>query len=148
MAYKVGDIVVMKSFKREAAVLEILPGGLYRISLGNLPLTVKEEELSLAQKPSTAQKNKKKEVTVQSTIRQGDEKENLDLHGLTVADAIEALEAKLNRAVLSNLHRIKVVHGLGSGRVKEGVHSYLSTSTMISAYKVDEYNPGVTWVYL
>ncbi len=148
MKYSVGDTVTIIAFKRDGVVVEILSDETYRVTLGSLPIVVKESDLAPASQSKIRSKPKKSEVTVQTSARQGDEKEELDLHGHTVADALNLLEAKLNRAILTKLHRVKIVHGLGSGRVKEAVQQYLAGSTMVSAYKIDEFNPGVTWVYL
>lgn len=148
MPFKEGDIVTIKRFKRDGVILAVLADAQYRVSLGNLPVTVAESELSPAKGAARVKPKTDPGVTVQSTARQGSESEVIDLHGMTAAEAVAELETKLNRAILAKLHRIKVVHGLGSGRLREAVHRYLGESTLIASYKVDEFNPGVTWVYL
>ncbi len=74
--------------------------------------------------------------------------ETIDFHGATVDEALTALERKISNALIVRQGRIKVVHGFGSGKVMEAVHKYLSSCSMITSFRVDEFNPGQTWVYL
>ena len=143
---KLGDIVHIKSLNREGTILELLPKDKVRVSVGTLKIIVNLTELTLSlKKPSDIKKDK---VTITRTSTHSKEKEELDLHGYTVDQAIELLERKLNSAILSKLGRIKVVHGFGSGRVMSAVHQYLSTSPLVSNYRVDDLNPGQTWVWI
>lgn len=72
----------------------------------------------------------------------------LDLHGFTVAQTINKLEECLNRAVLDGCHHIEVVHGIGSGRVRQAVHDYCSRSEVVNRYALRDFNTGITDLYL
>jgi DNA mismatch repair protein MutS2 len=72
----------------------------------------------------------------------------IDLHGLTRQEAVERIEHALDRALLQNRARIKIVHGIGSGAVKQAVHAYLSSARQVAEFHLDPANAGVTWVYL
>ena len=149
MPFKVGDVVTVTSFKRDGTVLEILKDRRYKVTLGNLPVILSEDQISLSTKKKQSSTTRAiKDFSIERHPDAITEKEEIDLHGFIVTDALVAVEAKLNRAILSNLHRIKLVHGLGSGRLKEAIHEYLGASPIVSAYKLDEWNLGVTWVYL
>ena len=71
----------------------------------------------------------------------------VDLHGLTVEDALRVLEKAMDRAIIEGHARMEVVHGIGSGRVRQAVHTYLKGLSIIESFRVDDLNPGVTWVY-
>lgn len=150
MKFKIGDIVTVVQFKRDGIILEVLKDGQYKVTLGNLPLTVSENQIILNEDRKRGNaRTQEKAFSVERADRYSDqEREELDLHGKTVLEALDAVEAKLNRAILANIHRVKLVHGLGTGRLKEAIHEYLSHSSIVSTYKLDEWNPGVTWVYL
>ncbi len=72
----------------------------------------------------------------------------IDFHGLFVRDAIELLENTINRALMDEIGQINIVHGFGTGKIKEAVHQYLSESKYISAFRLSITNPGVTIIYL
>ncbi|HUE85826.1 MAG TPA: Smr/MutS family protein [Vicinamibacterales bacterium] len=71
---------------------------------------------------------------------------SLDLHGKTVAEARDALEAFVNEALLENRAHVRVIHGRGGGRVKAAVHQYLHGVSAVASFRVDPQNPGVTVV--
>ena len=73
---------------------------------------------------------------------------SLDLHGRTVAEAIDALDAFLNTALLDGDARVVIIHGRSGGRIKAAVHARLSETLSIRAYRVDPRNPGATIVML
>lgn len=72
----------------------------------------------------------------------------IDLHGVTVREAVEQLEKTLDRALLANANQIEIMHGLGTGKVKDAVHKYLSSSRHVKNFRVSINNPGVTIAYL
>ena len=72
----------------------------------------------------------------------------IDLHGYTVQEAIETLEKTIDRAILSNVRQLNVIHGLGSGKIKDAVHKYLHNFKHISSFRLSVNNPGVTIVYI
>jgi DNA mismatch repair protein MutS2 len=72
----------------------------------------------------------------------------LDLHGQTVLETIEALDAFLNDAFLDGRHEVRVIHGRGRGRLKAAVHQRLGQLSSVRAFRLDPANPGVTIVTL
>jgi DNA-nicking Smr family endonuclease len=72
----------------------------------------------------------------------------LDLHGMTTADAIEALDAFLNDALLAGAGEARVIHGRSGGKLKAAVHARLRQLPSIRGFRVDPRNAGVTIVQL
>ena len=72
----------------------------------------------------------------------------IDLHGMTAAEAVAALDAFLNDALLAALAEVRVIHGRSGGRVKAAVHHRLRELPSIRNFRVDPANPGVTIVGL
>jgi len=73
---------------------------------------------------------------------------SLDLHGKTVVEALDALEAFLNDALLGGGADVRVIHGRSGGRIKTAVHGRLRQLPSVRAFRVDPRNPGVTIVTL
>jgi DNA mismatch repair protein MutS2 len=71
----------------------------------------------------------------------------LDLHGLSVDEAIALVTDAIDRSLLRGADRLEVVHGKGTGRVRTALHSHLATIRAVRAFGLDHANPGVTWVY-
>ena len=66
----------------------------------------------------------------------------LDLRGYKVEDALDSLELYLDKASLSNVSPVYVIHGHGTGALKAAVREFLSTSPYVSAYRPGEDGEG------
>jgi DNA mismatch repair protein MutS2 len=67
---------------------------------------------------------------------------------MTTVEAIEALDAFLNDALLEDAGELRIIHGKSGGRLKAAVHARLRQQPSIRAFRVDARNPGVTIVQL
>ena len=72
----------------------------------------------------------------------------VDLHGMSVDQAMEALEIALDRALLNELSRIELIHGRGRGILREASEKYLTSSKHVKRFALDPSNEGTTWIYL
>ena len=66
----------------------------------------------------------------------------LDLRGYKVEDALDSLELYLDKASLSNVSPVYIIHGHGTGALKAAVREFLSTSPYVSAYRPGEDGEG------
>jgi DNA-nicking Smr family endonuclease len=62
-------------------------------------------------------------------------KEELDLHRLTVDEAIPRLDEFLHTAFQAGYYRVWVVHGKGSGILRREVGRYLSKHPLVRSYR-------------
>ncbi|MFN8388728.1 MAG: Smr/MutS family protein [Bdellovibrionota bacterium] len=116
------------------------------VAFGSLKLWVPASQLS----PLPAAKESKKKGRLKpSESNSGSSKAiRLDLHGLAAHDAVVELERAIDQSLLKGIARIEVIHGIGEGVLKRAVEAYLSRCNHISAFKLDDRNPGTTWVFL
>ena len=70
----------------------------------------------------------------------------VDLHGLTVEQAVSRLDAVLNQALLSGVAELRIIHGRSGGRIKQAVHARLGEIGAVTGFHLDPRNPGVTLV--
>ena len=66
----------------------------------------------------------------------------LDLHGMTVQVALQMVEKHLRDAHRSRLHIVKIVHGHGTGALKEAVQRYLSKSPLVRSHRFASHGDG------
>jgi DNA mismatch repair protein MutS2 len=71
---------------------------------------------------------------------------SLDLHGLTVDEAMGAVDAFLNDALLAGAAEARIIHGRSGGRLKVSLHAQLKRISSIRSYALDPRNAGVTVV--
>jgi DNA mismatch repair protein MutS2 len=59
----------------------------------------------------------------------------IDLHGLTVEDAMERLDKFIDSAIVNRAETVKIIHGHGSGRLRTAVRKYLDAHPCIVGYQ-------------
>ena len=149
MPFTSGDHVQVANLGR-GIVREVRANGRYVVELKGRSMILAESLLSGAddrkQRLKDAVGAKAREV-VATPIR-AHARDTIDLHGLTAAEAAEALDAFLNDALLAGLAEVRVIHGRSGGRLKAAVHQRLRQLPSIPSFRVDPANPGVTIVAL
>ena len=73
---------------------------------------------------------------------------SIDLHGMTTEEAVTALDAFLNEALLAGHAEVRVIHGRSGGRLQAAVHARLKQLSVVHHSRLDPANPGVTIVTL
>ena len=59
----------------------------------------------------------------------------LDLRGMRVEDGLNALDMYLDTASLTNLGEVVIIHGHGTGAMKQAVREYFSISPYVKSYR-------------
>ena len=141
---------MLKALKKRGVVTAVLKAGVYRVQVGALSVTAREDELE-APPPS---KKKKRRAEPQTTDGTGagavdrDVPASLDLHGLTVDEARNRVAGYISRAMLAGHERVEIIHGIGGGKLKAAVTKDLKSIAAVRAVKPHPSNPGVTVVHL
>lgn len=66
----------------------------------------------------------------------------INLLGKTVDEALPELDKYLDDAYLAHLPSVRVVHGKGTGALRNAVHSHLKKVKYVKAYRLGEYGEG------
>ncbi len=72
----------------------------------------------------------------------GTYQQGLHLVGLRVEEAIPLLDKTIDRAILDNRSQIQVVHGYGTGRLREAVHKFLAEHAAVAAFHPEKQSGG------
>ena len=73
---------------------------------------------------------------------------SIDLHGMRVEDAKTTLINTIDRCLLDDIDELRVIHGFGTGKVKEAVEKLLASMRQVKEFRKQLGNDGVTIVYL
>lgn len=150
---KVGDTVFVKNINREGIVQSVRPQkNEAEVLCGNMRVRSKLSELSAVVFKQAAQK-KSKEATPFGKVKVAKNLTpkpmpalEINVIGRTVAEAVPEIEAFLDSAVLSNLEEVRIVHGMGTGKLRAGVHEYLKTHRNIAEFRLGVYGEGESGV--
>lgn len=155
MSASVGSWVIIRRLKQRARVVGLGADGRVRVLLGSITLNIRADELDPAAPPQEHPsslppliKNPSTRAVIRNAERSREQLHSIDLHGLTVEEALRRAEAHLDQAILAGLGEVRVVHGLGTGKIQRALHQWLASARHIQGFKVEEGNPGVTRVLL
>lgn len=70
----------------------------------------------------------------------------IDLHGLTVEEALARVDRALNDALLSDVPELRIIHGRSGGRIRGALHRRLRELPSVRGFRLDPRNAGVTIV--
>jgi len=70
----------------------------------------------------------------------------VDLHGLTVEEALARAEQAINDALLADRPDVRLIHGRRGGRIRAALHRLLKDIPSVRAFRLDPGNAGVTIV--
>jgi len=148
MPFSVGSrVIVLPLGRKQGVVIQAGRGGHYRVQVENTTVSCREDDLEA---PDPRGKKRARVETRQpppSSEEAAIAAPRIDLHGLTVEEALARVVEEIDLALRRGADRIEVVHGKGSGRIRDALHRHLKTLTVVASVRLDPRNPGVTWIY-
>ncbi|MCL2842889.1 MAG: endonuclease MutS2 [Oscillospiraceae bacterium] len=140
-----GDTVELRSIGSKAQVIDIGADGTLTLQAGIMKINAKPNEVRLIE---GAKKPDFKRVIAQSEakLRAAGVKPEVDLRGMMADEAVTATELFLDSAVMSNLGTITIIHGKGTGVLRQAVHESLRRNKQVKDYRLGRYGEGETGV--
>lgn len=143
---KVGEKVIVKGLDQKAEIISLPDkNNNVQIQMGLIKTKVKVDKLAkydsnIAKKPI---KNTSSFVSSKKFVyNRYDLSQTLDLRGYRVEEALDELEAYLDKASLANLTPVYIIHGHGTGALKSVLRDYISSSPYVCKYRVGEQAEG------
>jgi DNA mismatch repair protein MutS2 len=148
-AVEPGDAVVIPRFNQEGNVLtQPNADGEVIVQVGVLKLNLSLKELRLSKK------NKKQaKVQVQALgskdhaiARNATVLPELDFRGHNVSDGLREVDKYLDTAYLAGMNKVSLIHGKGTGVLRDAVRQYLAKHPFVASYRSGDYYEGGTGV--
>ena len=134
---KVGDNVFVKMYNASGRVLKINKNR-YEVGIGNASVTVKKEDLEPTKSDVVEDLIKSTHTfTARKTV-----KSSLDLRGLRYEDASPEIDNYLNDAFYAGLKNVSIIHGFGTGVIRELVQTKLRSSRFVASFRYGGQNEG------
>ena len=106
-------------------------GNSWLVETGSLKISFPEKDLIPAP-PSTAPE--KPLIAAADLAHAAEARFEINLRGMRLDEALEALRRQIDAAALSGLKTFSVVHGKGDGILQKGVHDYLKHEPLVADY--------------
>ena len=140
-APKVGDDIVVLSYGQRGTLTNQLKDGRWEAQVGLIKITLEEKEFDLVQAQQEASV-KKKQVNVVKRASDRGPQARLDLRGKRYEEAMNELDAFIDQALLNNMAQVDIIHGIGTGVIREGVTKYLQRNKHVKSFGYAPQNAG------
>ena len=151
---KVGDMVHIASMDVDATVMSLPDAkGYLQLKVGMMKMRAQMSDLRTL---SSTQKLIKKEQKKQEHKRAMREqrvdvmtrpvRQELDVRGMALDEAIPEVQKFLDDAMLSSLGEVSIIHGNGTGILRAGIQDCLRRHPCVSSFRLGRYGEGETGV--
>ena len=140
-APKVGDDIIVLSYGQRGTLTNQLKDGRWEAQVGLIKMTLEEKEFDLVQAQQETPVKKKQVNVVKRAVGKGPQA-RLDLRGKRYEEAMEALDAFIDQALLNNMAQVDIIHGIGTGVIREGVTKYLQRNKQVKSFGYAPQNAG------
>lgn len=148
---ELGDRVLLKELNQEVTLLSLPDkNDNVFVQMGLIKTKIKKDKLALYNQKiinksptnwASAYKNKLQPKESFELARHN-MSNTLDLRGYRVEEALDSLEFFLDKASLVNLNPVYIIHGHGTGALKNSIQDFLSTSPYVGKYRFGEQAEG------
>ena len=138
---KIGDIVEITNLNTKGTVLSLPDAkGEVQLQAGILKLKAHLSQLRLVQEKPKAKPVSS--VRVNTGAMERTVHMSCDVRGMALDEAMAEVDQYLDEAVLAGLNEVTIVHGKGTGILREGLQRYLKTNGHVKSFRRGVYGEG------
>ena len=141
-APKVGDEILVISYGQRGTMVKQLKDGRWEAQVGLIKMTLEEKEFNLIKAEKEAAQPKKRQVNVVKRSNTSGPRARLDLRGKRYEEAMQELDGFIDQALLNNMAQVDIIHGIGTGVIREGVTKYLRRNKHVKSFEYAPQNAG------
>ncbi|MFC2099580.1 Smr/MutS family protein, partial [Candidatus Bipolaricaulota bacterium] len=141
-ALEAGQLVHVRSVAADGRIVHVGPQGKVAVDLDGVRVTTRTEDLA----PPTGQRKappsaKKRRARVRPS-RSGQVPLQLNVRGMTVSEALRDIDDYLDRLLLADVRRGSILHGKGTGALRDAVQAYLASCSFVASHGFAPPNQG------
>ena len=143
-----GARVFVKPMQTEGVVTSYSQGkGEAEVTCGSMKLRCKPADLLIIENaPQGGVVKRADSVKVVRKIPVSRPVLEINVLGLTVPEALYEVDNFIDRAVTDNLEEIKVIHGVGTGKLRKAIAEHLKRHKNVESFRAGKYGEGETGV--
>ena len=139
---KSGLTVFVKQMQSRGTVTAVSRKGEAEVQCGNMKLHCKPSDLLIV----GAAEKKPEKVKIVRHIPVSMPMLEINVLGLTVGEALYEVDNFIDKAVTDNLEEIKIIHGVGTGKLKSAISEHLRRHKNVESFRLGKYGEGETGV--
>lgn len=138
----VGDTVELLKLGTKASVLAINKDGTYQLQAGILKLTAKADEIYLLEQENSYKQKQGRPAHSGREMKMAAMASEIDLRGMDAVEAICVLDRYMDEAMRSNISPVRIIHGKGTGVLRNAVHQSLRKNRFVKKFRLGVYGEG------
>jgi DNA mismatch repair protein MutS2 len=145
-AVKIGDLVKLKSLRREARVERVIDQKNFEVLVGTMKMRVAENDIAevtpvVAVTPLEAAR-RRGGITVQTSTNSDSVPMEINVIGRTAEEAQDEVSRYLDRAFMAGLPHIRIVHGTGMGVLRRTLREFLKNHPQVTSVTEPPHDQG------
>ena len=135
-----GDTVRIKSMGVKAEVISVNRDGTVNLKAGIMNVTAKEDEVLLLD----GEKKKTQQAVPAASVgtRLMHVAPEIDLRGMESLEGVLAAERYLDSAAMARMKTVTIIHGKGTGALREAVQQMLKRNKLVKSFRLGRYGEG------
>lgn len=150
LTMKTGDVLYSQKLKMQVRVEQIKSPAKITVRAGNITTIVTADDLyhSVVEQNKRVVKNRQQctsgahtQINTERSARN-----EINVIGQTVDEAVVNVDAFIDQAVRSGLSKVWVIHGMGTGRLRAGLHDHFRHHPNVKEFRLGTYGEGESGV--
>ena len=151
---KVGDMVRIASMDMEATIISPPDNkGFVQLKVGMMKMRAQMSDLRTMTSTQQLLKKEQKKLERKKSMREQriditmrSVRQEIDVRGMALDEAIPEVQKFLDDAMLSSLGEVSIIHGNGMGVLRSGIQDCLRRHPCVSSFRLGKYGEGETGV--
>lgn len=150
LTMKTGDVLYSQKLKMQVRVEQIKSPTKITVRAGNITTIVTADDLyhSVVEQNKRVVKNRQQRTSGAHTQinTERSARNEINVIGQTVDEAVVNVDAFIDQAVRSGLSKVWVIHGMGTGRLRAGLHNHFRHHPNVKEFRLGTYGEGESGV--
>jgi DNA mismatch repair protein MutS2 len=150
---KPGDSVLIVNLNQKGTVVTppdkdgeaLIQAGIMKINVHVTNLKLVDEQTAETKKSGAGRIGVSKSMNISTQVEISkvlNISTQVDIRGANVDEAVEILGKFLDDAAIAGLSEVTIIHGKGTGMLRNGVHQYLKSNSHVKSYRLGKYGEG------
>ena len=110
-----------------------------QVQIGSMKMNI---NIKYLEKAKDSNKKATSTVSYNSVSKTRTAKSEINVIGLNVDEAIFVIDKFLDDSYLAKLKTVRIVHGKGTGKLREGIHKFLKTNSHVKSFRIGTFGEG------
>ena len=137
---RAGDTVKIKAMGVKAEVVSVNKDGTVNLKAGIMNVSAREDEVLLLE--GETKKPQKAAPAASVGTRLVHVASEIDLRGMESLEGVLAAERYLDSAAMARMKTVTIIHGKGTGALREAVQQMLKRNKLVKSFRLGRYGEG------